>query len=182
MIIVKNVKGIKKLEIVNQDFNSLTNNKIHGIYGANGTGKSSLKDAIALKKKPTNWNLKAKEQYVNSEIDFSSNPNLLAIFDERITHLIRYNNSQTKINLFGTSINSLYQLLLNKEDEINRYDETGGITNIEKNLHVVSNSMDFLKEKQIFVNIKDIIERIKTQWHYWFAYTTSYCETNYWNA
>ena len=161
MIIVKNVKGIKELKIVDKDFDSLIKNKIHGIYGANGTGKSSLKEAISLINKPENWNLKTKEQYVNKNINFSSNLDLLAIFDERITQLIRYNNSSTKINLFGSSINSLYQLLLDKENEIKQQDTTGIITDIERNLHVVSKELDFIKEKNIFVDLKNIIMKIK---------------------
>lgn len=110
--IIKNVKGIKELTVEENDYNKLFS-RIQGVYGANGTGKSSLKDAITGQKPTKNWDMSDQEQAIDINLKFMNN----AIFDERIIDLVKYNNP-TNISVFGRNITSLYELLVNRDEII----------------------------------------------------------------
>ncbi|MBR1417017.1 MAG: AAA family ATPase [Bacilli bacterium] len=125
MIIAKNQKGMKKLEISEQLKDKILNmdNKIILFYGSNGRGKSTLKDLLINKNLSKNFDMQDEEQF--NEIYNIYNSNDLCIFDDKfINNFIYLNDSlqknQSKIIFNSPELEEQINNINITKDEINQ--------------------------------------------------------------
>ena len=106
MIIAKNQKGLKKLEISDDVKNKVmdVNNKIILLYGSNGRGKSTIKDLLLNENLPKNFEMQDDEQ-INNIYNIFNNDELL-IFDDKFVNKFIYLNDSLQKNQSKIIINT----------------------------------------------------------------------------
>lgn len=146
MIIAKNQKGMKKLEISEQLKNSVLdpNNKIILFYGSNGRGKSTLKDLLINENLSKNFELQNDEQI--NEIYNIYNQNDLRVFDDKfINNFIYLNDSlqknQSKIIFNSPELEEQINNINNIKDTINQL--LSKIDSLNPDFNEVDKAFDF---------------------------------------
>lgn len=158
-VIVESVKGISELKINELDFSDLVMKKVISIYGANGAGKSSLKEAISKEKPSPNWNGERTQKVDPLIIKTQTN---LAVFDEQLVKLVRGVNKGSPIVFLNKNVGSLFELLSDRESSITSASQQvpnfNELLKIEKSFF--ENGVETLKKSlENLEQIKDILSK-----------------------